>query len=69
MAIDAADPRFDPDYEEPIGKVLSRYAAAFIEQKNVTRSCLWEDSVDGHWRRLGWIPDWTQKHVPDLESR
>jgi hypothetical protein len=56
MASDAADPRFDPDYEEPIGKVLSGYAAAFIEQKK----CYEVLSMGGLCGRpletLGWIP-------------
>jgi len=69
MAADAADPRFDPGYEEPIGKVLSKYAAAFIEQKK----CYEVLSMGGLCGRpletLGWIPDWTQEHMPRLESR
>jgi hypothetical protein len=49
MASDAADPRFDPDYEEPIGKVLSRYAATFIEQKK----CYEVLSMGGLWTAAG----------------
>lgn len=69
MAADADDPRFNPDYEEPIGKVLSRYAAAFIEQKK----CYEVLSMGGLCGRpletLGWIPDWTKEHVKGLESQ
>lgn len=67
LAQDADDPVFDPDYDEPLVRVVCRYAAALVGLGHGPRLFPLAGVVPGAPADFpSWIPDWTSEQSGDL---
>ncbi|GAB1318118.1 hypothetical protein MFIFM68171_08328 [Madurella fahalii] len=59
LASDAADPRFDPDYDAPFDQIARRYASVYVERGRALELLYQAGGEEGS-RFPSWIPDWTK---------
>ncbi|KIM98489.1 hypothetical protein OIDMADRAFT_128054, partial [Oidiodendron maius Zn] len=60
LASDTEDKSFDPDYEAPLGEIIRRYAATFVQKGRAIEMLLDAGISPAAPQLPSWVPDWTR---------
>ena len=60
LASDTEDKSFDPDYEVPLGEIIRRYAATFVQKGRAIEMLLDAGISPAAPQLPSWVPDWTR---------